>query len=128
MLDLNFITPKEIDGGTKLTVHKSGKLGFSKNAMELLDIENNKFCKFATNNADVNDTSIYMIVSDVNDNLSFKASKAGEYYYIKARSFLNDLEIDYSDESKTIIFDIQPIDYEGKKIYKLKKRIVERRN
>ena len=46
MIDLNFIKPKETYGSVKLTVHKTGKLGFSKNAIELLEIEkqNLRFC------------------------------------------------------------------------------------
>lgn len=128
MLDLSFIKPKEIDGAVKLTVHKTGKLGFSKGAIDLLSIGVNKYCKFATNNADTNDVSVYMIVDPIGDEYSFKISKAGEYYYIKAKSFLNEMNIDFEDETKTIIFDIQQMDYNGEKIYKLKKRIVERKN
>lgn len=128
MLDLNFIKPKETDGAVKLTVHKTGKLGFSKGAIELLNIGANKYCKFATNNADTNDVSVYMVVDPNGDEYSFKISKAGDYYYIKAKSFLNEMDIDFEDETRTIIFDIQQIDYNGEKIYKLKKRIVERKN
>ena len=125
MLNLNFIKPKGLGVAVKLTVHKTGRLGFSKSAIDLLSIRVNKYCKFATNNADANDKSVYMVIGPSGDEYSFKISKAGEYYYVKAESFLNEMNIDFEDKTKTIIFDIQQIEYNGEKIYKLKKRIVE---
>jgi hypothetical protein len=129
MFIFEFIEPKESEKIAKLTVHKSGKLGLSKGAMDLLDAENNKYCKFAYNNTDRDkgDKELYMFLFKENDGASFGISKAGEYYYIKAKSLLVDLEIDYEDISKTIIFDIYPMEYEGKTIYKLKKRIIKKK-
>lgn len=129
MFVFEFIEPKENEKIAKLTVHKSGKLGLSKGAMDLLDSENNKFCKFAYNNTEntKDDKDLYMFLFKENDGASFNISKAGEYYYIKAKSLLIDLNIDYEDTSKTIIFDIYPLEYEGNTIYKLKKRIIKKK-
>lgn len=129
MFIFEFIEPKENEKIAKLTVHKSGKLGLSKGAMGLLDSENNKFCKFAYNNTEntKDDKDLYMFLFKENDGASFSISKAGEYYYIKAKSLLIDLNIDYEDISKTIIFDIFPLEYEGNTIYKLKKRIIKKK-
>ena len=127
MIELKFFKPKDIEGSVKITVHKSGKLGFSKGAINLLKLNINKHCKFATNKVYENKDEIYLLVNNSEDEFSFKISKAGEYYYIKAKSFLSDLNIDYSDETQTIIFDIKEIDYQDQKIYKLNKRIVKKR-
>lgn len=129
MFVFEFIEPKENEKIAKLTVHKSGKLGLSKGAMDLLDTENNKYCKFAYNNAYGNkeDKDLYMFLYKENDGASFSISKAGEYYYIKAKSLLIDLDIEYEDTSKTIIYDIYPMEYEGETIYKLKKRIIKKK-
>lgn len=129
MFFFEFIEPKENDRIAKLTVHKSGKLGLSKGAMDLLEVENNKYCKFAHNNNESNkeDKDLYMFLYKQNDGASFSISKAGEYYYIKAKSLLIDLDIDYIDVTKTIIFDVHPIEYEGETIYKLKKRIIKKK-
>jgi len=127
MLNLKFIEPKETDGAAKLTVHKSGKIGLSKSAAELLNIKNNKYCQFARDEDNVNDSILYMLVNKENDEKSFFISKAGDYYYVKAKSLLNDLDIDYTDKTKTIIFDIHQIEYEGNKIYKLTKRIINKK-
>ena len=127
MLNLKFIEPKESDGIAKLTVHKSGKLGLSKNATSLLDVENKKYCQFARDENKENNSILYMLMNKENDGRSFSISKAGDYYYIKAKSLLNDLDIDYSDVTKTIIFDIYPIEYDGDRIYKLTKRIIKKK-
>lgn len=129
MFVFEFIEPKENGKIAKLTVHKSGKLGLSKGAMDLLDTENNKYCKFANNNTDSNkeDKDLYMFLFKENDGASFSISKAGEYYYIKAKSLLIDLDIEYENTSETIIFDIYPMEYEGETIYKLKKRIIKKK-
>lgn len=127
MLDLNFIIPREGEGSTKLTVHKSGKLGFSKSAIELMNVDEYRYCKFAFNEGIENDENIYMVLNKESDEFSFSISKAGEYYYIKAKNFLSDLKIDYTDDSKTYIFDIYKMDHEELIIYKLKKRIIKKR-
>lgn len=127
MLDLNFIIPREGDGSTKLTVHKSGKLGFSKSAIELMNVDEYRYCKFAFNEGIENDENIYMVLNKESDEFSFSISKAGEYYYIKAKNFLSDLKIDYTDDSKTYIFDIYKMDHEELIIYKLKKRIIKKK-
>lgn len=129
MFVFEFIEPKENEKIAKLTVHKSGKLGLSKGAMDLLDTENYKYCKFAYNNTESNkeDKDLYMFLFKGNDGTSFSISKAGDYYYIKAKSLLIHLNIEYEDISKTTIFDIYPMEYEGQTIYKLKKRIIKKK-
>lgn len=132
MFELDFFKPKKSEGVIKLTVHRNGKLGFSKMAMDKLNIGEWKQCKFAKDkNAESNDV-IYMVRADEPDDVSFNISKAGDYYYIKANSLLEDLGIDYADPDKTIKFDITPIDNNGTTIYKLtkkesKKRIINKK-
>ena len=67
-----------------------------------------------------------MVLNKESDEFSFNISKAGEYYYIKAKNFLSDLKIDYTDDAKTYIFDIYKMDNEDLIVYKLKKRIIKK--
>ncbi|MCL2098545.1 MAG: hypothetical protein FWH23_07310 [Bacteroidales bacterium] len=127
MINLKFIDPIEDNGVAKLTVHKSGKLGISKSAMKLLDITVNRYCKFAYDeNNNEKSKVLYMVMEKENDGKAYNISKAGEYYYIKAKNLLNELNIDYTDTKTTIIFDIYPTDYNGTKIYKLNRRIINK--
>jgi|SRR5690606_29680274 len=123
MVEFNFIKPKENKGSVKLTVQKTGKLGFSKNAIDLLDLQNNRYCKFATV---VNEDGLYMLISNEKDDYTFDISKAGDYFYIKAKSFLTDLNVDYENKDITVIYDISNMD-EQNNMYKLKKRVINKR-
>lgn len=127
MIDIEFIKPNESESSVKLTVHRTGKLGFSKGAIDLMNIEKNKNCKFGKNKNKEEDEKLYMVVSNQRDNLSYKISKAGDYYYIKAKELLRELNIDYSDQATTVIFDIREIDNNGQRIFELNKREIKRR-
>lgn len=118
-MELKFLKPKENTSIAKITVHKTGKLGFSRGAAELLDVANNKFCKFGVNE----DNDLFIVMCKENDGESFGIAKAGEYYYVTAKSLLNDLDIDYRSKD-TVIFDV--IDIKEDKIYKMVRRIIKK--
>jgi hypothetical protein len=48
---------------------------------------------------------------------------AGDYYYINAKTLLEDLEVDYKSDDTTI-YDIRKTDKEN--IYKLQKRVIKK--
>ncbi|HAP95670.1 MAG TPA: hypothetical protein DCP54_07980 [Chryseobacterium sp.] len=118
-MKLNIIKPKEPTALAKMTVHKTGKLGLSKGAMELLDVETNKFAKFGYNE----EGDFFMVMCIEPDEETFNVAKAGAYYYITAKTLLEDLEIDYKSENTTI-FDIVRTD--EREIYKLIKRVIKK--
>lgn len=122
MVELDFFQAKEDAGGVKLTVQKTGRLGFSKGAARYLDLSTDKYCKFGKRKEDPNDEDFFMVISNEPDQYAFKISKAGPYYYIKGKQLLKDMGIDYEDESQTVIFDIQNVEGEDH-VYRLKKRI-----
>ena len=128
-MNLKFIKPKESASASKLTVQRTGKLGLSKGAITLLDVESRRYCKFAyeEESNEITGKILYMFLCKDSDDESFSISKAGDYYYIKAKSLLTDLEIDFEDTKKTVIFDIYPVNYQGEEIYKLKKREIKRK-
>lgn len=107
-MKLNFWKPTTNLGIIKATVHQSGKLGFSRAAIDKLNLKSNTYIKIGTNSEDKNDNCVYMIVNNEEDESSMKISKAGEYYYLNMKDFFNELGLDY--KRKTIIFDIIEID------------------
>lgn len=118
-MQLNFIKPKENKAIAKLTVHKSGKIGLSKGASEVLMVNENKYCKFGTN--ENGDLFIVMFIKQ--DEETFSIAKAGAYYYITAKALLKDIGVDYKSED-TIIFDLE--DTGDSNIFKMIKRIIEK--
>ena len=128
MIELDFFQPKDIEGTPKLTCHKNGKMGFSKSAMDLLELAEWKYCKFAKEKNSGYGNVIYLVRTQMKDEATFNISKAGNYYYVKVRSLLTELDVDYSDNKTTTIFDISPLENNGEKIYKLTKRIIKKRD
>lgn len=123
MLDFEFIKPKENKGSLKLTVQKTGKLGFSKYAINSLKLQNNRYCKFAR---DKESNGLYFLLSEEKDEYTYDISKAGEYYYIKAKSFLEEINIDYTNDNITIIFDMSRVE-EQENVYELTKRVINKK-
>lgn len=122
MVELDFFQSKEDAGGVKLTVQKTGRLGFSKGAARYLNLSTDKYCKFGRRKEDPNDDDFYMVITNQPDEYAFKISKAGPYFYIKGKQLLTDMGIDYEDDSETIMFDIQEVEGEDN-VYRLKKRV-----
>lgn len=118
-MKLNFIKPKESNAPAKITVHKSGKLGFSRGAMDLLNLEENRYAKFGL---DEEENLCIVMVAEA-DEETFAVAKAGQYYYINAKVLLQELGVDYTAPATTI-FDIRRT--EEPDIYRLAKRTVKR--
>lgn len=128
MFEFEFFKPKTAEGAAKLTVHKNSKAGFSSAAEKLLDLANWKWCAFAKDRNEEGDKVIYLIKMDAPSDITFNVAKAGNYYYINARSILDDMGINYADETKRTIFDITPIENNGQTVYKLTRREIKKRN
>jgi hypothetical protein len=128
MLEFDFFIPKVTEATAKLTVHKNSKMGFSAAADKLMHLEGWKWCAFAKDKNGTEDKIIYLIKMNEASDITFTVAKAGDYYYINGKSLLDDLGIDYKDETKRIIFDITAIENNGQTIYKLTKRVIKKRN
>jgi len=125
-MKINFIKASDLERNIKCTIHKSGKLGFTEAAIKKLNLETNRFIKIGTNYEDKTDTSLYMAIQAEVDEYSFKANKAGNYYYINTKALFDNLEVDYRKHS--IIYDIvDHRDEEGNNLFKLIRREKERK-
>jgi hypothetical protein len=120
MIKLSFIKPNTLEKNCKATIHKSGKLGFTDNAIKKLKLDSAKGVMIAQNESDPTDTSFYLQVLTEEHPDAFKVSKAGAYYYINTKALFDKLKLDYLN--KTYAYDIKDFDYEGQKMYKLVKR------
>ena len=123
-MKINFWKPITSTEGAKATIHKSGKLGFSRSAQEKMQINDNTYFKIGTSE-NSRDENLYLVKAQREDENSIKASKAGDYYYLNTRVLFDELNIDY--KRKKIIYDIIEVDYENIVVYKLIKREIERK-
>jgi len=126
-MDIVFFKPKEISGTAKVTIHKTGKFGFSKSASKLLELEKNRFCKIGKKSDGENVEVLFMVICKESDEYTYNISKAGDYYYIKAKQLLIDLDIDYTNTNKTIIYDIIKKEENNNVFFKLVQRILQKR-
>lgn len=116
---IEFEDPNKVGGSIKATIHKTGKLGFSAGAEDFMNIKDDSFFKIGFNNSTETDERIYMVPSEKED-IAFKVSKAGMYYYINLKNIFDKRGIDY--KSKSYIYDIKKESSEGTDFFILTKR------
>jgi hypothetical protein len=121
-MKLRFIKVSDVDIKAKATIHKTGKLGFSSNAIDYLQIDENKFIKFAFDDEDKKEDIMYAVITDADDSESFNISKAGNYFYVNTKGLFDNLGFDYTNNK--IIYDLVKFDYEGHQIIKMIRRII----
>lgn len=118
-MELRIIKPKESNAPAKITVHKTGKLGFSRGAMEMLRLEECRYAKFGYDESE----NLCIVMTAEADEETFAVAKAGQYYYINARTLLQELGVDYTAPATTI-FDIRRTGEPH--IYRLAQRILKK--
>ena len=123
--NLVFHKASEFDANVKATAHRSGKLGFSENAIKKLNLDENRFLQIATNGDDENDHTLYVIVQNKESPDCFRVTKSGEYYYAATKPLFDKLGVDY--RNLKVIYDIVDVDYEGERYYKFVRRDIKRK-
>lgn len=126
-MELEFFKPKEGAGSNKITIHKTGKLGFSKGASDLMNIENNRYCKIAKSPDIQGNEELFMLICEEKDDYTYGISKAGDYFYVKAKQLLSELGINYRNADETIIYDIEKKNINGEVVFRLVKRVLHKR-
>lgn len=112
-MKLEFLDASNNDSKYRANVHITGKLGFSTEAMEYMDLANRKFFKIAhTLNSKVN--RLYLVDSQEDDQTA-RVYKAGKYYYLKLSSLLRRIGLDY--KANSVSFIIEKGEYEGKDMF-----------
>jgi Fe-S cluster assembly iron-binding protein IscA len=110
----------ELDKNMRTTVHKTGKMGFTYEAAKKLRLESVRSADIGVNEANLEDDNLYLALYPEEGKGDFKVVKAGAYFYINTKILLDNLKMDYVND--TISFDIVSQDFEGTKFYALKRR------
>lgn len=124
-MKLIFFKAEEIEHNAKATVHTSGKLGFSSDAIDFLNLNEAKTIQFAKDEEDGNDLNLYAIINDSVQEGAFRISKAGRYFYVNTKNLFDVLGIDY--KNTRIIYDLVKTEYEGKPIIKMLRREIKKK-
>ncbi|KAB7731912.1 hypothetical protein F5984_06735 [Rudanella paleaurantiibacter] len=124
-MDIEFFKASELDGNIKATIHANGKLGFNRNAEKKLNLESVKTVKIGRTKEYEKDRNLFLITTETDDVDGFAVMKSGSYFYANTRSLFDLLGEDY--ENVKVIYDIVEIELNGQKIFKLKRRTLERK-
>ena len=124
-MKLKFFNSAETERKAKVTIHSSGKLGFSSDAIDYLEIKDGNSIQFAQNEENENDLNLYAVVYDKIQQGAFRINKAGEYYYVNTKNLFDTLNIDY--KGVRIIYDLVKFDYEGKPFIKMLRRDIKKK-
>lgn len=119
-LDIEFFDSAGSNGVVKATVHKTGKLGFNSGATKYMKLDQAEFFNIGFNRADESDESLYLVPVESQSEKTYRLVKAGQYYYLHIKNILRERRIDYKNE--TVIYDIEEIEQNGRRFYKLARR------
>lgn len=125
-MKLKVIKAEESGRKIKATVHASGKLGFSAEAIRYLNIKESKSIEFAINEEDPDDLNLYGFIYQDKQEGAFNINKAGLYYYVNTKTLFDNLGVNY--KNKTIIYDLVKGEYEGKPFVKMLRREIGKKN
>lgn len=122
-MSLSIYSAKNYSTKLKVTVHKTGKLGFTADTAASLHLSPDTYIKIARD--EEQEDNLFMIVCEGIDEDGFKLCLNSGYYSLPTTMLLNELGFDY--KHSTIIFDlsrVSSLDEEvGGRVYKMSKRI-----
>jgi hypothetical protein len=117
--DFIFFDAREYASNLRVTIQRSGKMGFSDFTQTKLKINETMSIRIGIDGR--KDTYKYLLLQilDTVEPHAFKINKAGNYYYFNPKPLLDELSMNY--KSKNILFEMIAIN-EQEKIYKLVKK------
>lgn len=119
-MKIKFFDPNTLDRNLKATIHKSGKLGFTVDAANKMELKPNISVAVGMNEEDESDKALYFKFFPHQEPGAFNVAKAGNYFYVNLKSLFDTLKINYKGPS--VIYDITEEEIGGEKIFKLTPR------
>lgn len=121
-MKIKFLDAKQFEGTLKCTVQSNGKLNFSSSAIKAMALDNHKSVRFAYNQEGKSKDELYLLIQDKITDDAFKVNKAGNYYYLNAKSLFDNLGVDYVHHS--VVFDLIKTNevIDGLTLYKMNRR------
>lgn len=106
----------------KATIQKSGKLGFSAVAAELMGLAPDQ--RFLV--SEIGDGNYAVaVLPDSTDERGFIVRKSVNYFTVDMKAFFDQKGIDYRREDASVIYDIVPLpeEYQGHPVFKMTMRV-----
>lgn len=100
-MGITIISAKQFARNLKATIQKSGRLGFTEETANILDLASGKYAKFAK---DDENNMLYLIIINNEEEEAFQIKLSSGYYYVPARLMFDMLGFDYRNNN--IMFDL----------------------
>ncbi|MGV8879579.1 MAG: hypothetical protein ACOH2A_11165 [Sphingobacteriaceae bacterium] len=95
-MNIKFFKARELDRNLKATISSNGKMGFTTEAAEKLNLGVNKSLSIGMNNDDNRDKNLYILVNEANEeNDSFPILRTGSFYYVNTKSLFKTIKIEF---------------------------------
>lgn len=124
---ISIIKTSDFNVKLKATIHSSGRLGFTADTAEKLNLSEHTYIKFAHD--DENENDLYLVVVTQDDEDAFKVIRSGKYFYLPTTALFQSFGFDF--KKYNIIFDmVRMSDFDeivNGKVYKLNKRVLMRK-
>lgn len=125
-MGIKILSVKDFASKLKATIQATGKLGFTEETAKAMSLSIDSYIQIGYE--EETDT-FYMVLMPGPDPDAFKVCSAGTYFYLPTTSLFRAMGLDY--ETRSILFDLmreEGLDDElGGKVYKMSKRLGERR-
>ena len=118
--NLKMLDAERLQQTAKATIQSNGRLSLTVEAGRLMHLSDDKsIVIFAAENADLG-----AIVSHKGDRRAFELKKAGAYFYITFKTYLQEMGIDY--KNRRIVYDIIATDekIDGQVLYRFSRRVL----
>ena len=124
---ISIIKTSDFNVKLKATIHSSGRLGFTADTANRLNLSEQTYIKFAKD--DENDNDLFMIVVADEDEDTFRVVRSGKYYYLPTTTMFQSFGYDF--KKFNFMFDMVRMSYYDEivngKVYKLNKRVLMRK-
>lgn len=98
---IKIISTKNFTKPLKVTLQSSGKLGFTRDTAEVLNLDSGRMIQFGR---DEEKNEMYLILVQAQAEDAFAVAKAGDYYYLPTTLMFDALGYEY--KVKTYFFDL----------------------
>ncbi len=118
IMKLEIFKASDFLGNIKVTIHSTGKIGFTEAAARLLKLSKDTYISIAKDEED----NLYLINNVEQSESAYKVLKSAQYYSVNTRVLFDSLGYDY--KNNLFIFDLVKTEIEGfDEVYIMNKRV-----
>ena len=126
---ISIIKTSDFNVKLKATIHSSGRLGFTADTANRLNLSEQTYIKFAKDDENDNDLFMIVVADEDEDEDTFRVVRSGKYYYLPTTTMFQSFGYDF--KKFNFMFDmVRMSDYDeivNGKVYKLNKRVLMRK-